>query len=64
MLGKNRIQEIRWERNISATLLSRLSGVSASQIYRIERYEVSPTFDTMIRISRALHMDVWDVFYC
>lgn len=63
MLGKNRIQELRWSRNMSLMQLERISGIGHSTISSIENYNVSPTFDTMIRISKAFHLDVWDVFY-
>ena len=40
-----------------------MTGLSHSTISRIENNEVSPTFDSMIRISKALHMKVWEIFY-
>lgn len=63
MLGKNKLRELRDKKHISTRRLSRMSGISASAITHIENHQVSPTFETMILISRALHVDVWDIFY-
>lgn len=63
MLVKNRIQEIRQQRSMTVRHLASLSGLSISTISRIENHSCSPTFSSMIRISNALNMRIWDVFY-
>lgn len=58
----NRIKQLRWEKNLSLTELSILSGVHESTIGRIEKGEVIPTQITMMRISRGLKEDTSIVF--
>ncbi len=58
----NRLQEIMGERNLSHKQLARMSGVSSATIGRIERCEADPKQSTMIAISKALKLEVCDVF--
>ena len=63
MVGKNRVWELRMSKGWSTRYLAKLSGLSRSSITRIENESISPTFDTMIKISKAFNMNIWDVFY-
>ena len=42
--------------------LARLSGISKSEINKIENFESDPRQSTMIAIARALNMEVIDIF--
>lgn len=61
---RNDLQRIRWEKNMSVEYLSKLSGISQSQISRIENNQTSPTLDTMCKLSRALNVNVWEIWNC
>ena len=60
----NNIQKIRWERNISLRKLSKLSGVSHTEIDMLENGKRKyPSQLTMLKISRALNLPVDEVFH-
>lgn len=61
---RNDLQKIRWSKNITVEQLSKLSGISSSEISKIENNQVSPTLFTMCRLSRALHVDIWEIWNC
>lgn len=52
-----RVRRLRKEKNLSLRELSRLSGVSATQISDIERNRTAPTVPTLMKITGALGMD-------
>lgn len=55
------LKEIRIDSNLSISELSKLSGVSASAISRIERGQREPLFSTVVEIVNSLNAG--DVFY-
>lgn len=60
---KNRLQEIRWEKNWSQNQLSIRSGVPQSVISIIENNMTeNPGVFTALRLSRALSVTVEDIF--
>lgn len=60
---KNRLQEIRWEKNWSQNQLSIRSGVPQSVISIIENdMTENPGVFTALRLSRALSVTVEDIF--
>ena len=60
----NNIQKIRWEQNISLRQLSKLSGVSHTEIDMIENGKRNNTGQiTMMKISRGLKLSVNEVFH-
>jgi DNA-binding XRE family transcriptional regulator len=59
----NRLQELRWERNLSQSQLERMSGVKRQAIARIENNMLTnPTVFTAIRLAHALGVSVEDIF--
>ena len=52
------LREVRKEKNITLRKLAELTGISASQLNKIERQESEPTITTLVRISLALKVDV------
>lgn len=61
---QNHLQRIRWEKNMTVERLSKLSGVSSSEITKIENNQVSPTLDTMCKLSHALNVHIWKIWNC
>lgn len=55
-----KIQQIRQQRGLSVREVSYLSGISKSQISRIERGETEPTITTLISIADALGVELMD----
>lgn len=61
---KNRLQEIRWEKDWSLTKLSQKSGVPKPTITLIENNNTdNPRIGTCIRLAHALNVDVEEIFY-
>lgn len=62
---ENNLQKIRWEKDLSVNQLSQLSGVSTSEITNIENNRIK-VFNikliTAYRLSKALCVQVWDLF--
>ncbi|PAM94717.1 hypothetical protein B4N84_11805 [Flavobacterium sp. IR1] len=57
------IREIREKKsNFSQSKLAVEIGMSENQVSRIERGETNPTVKTLILISRALNVDIKDLF--
>lgn len=53
---------IRKEKGISSQQLEYLSGVSQSNISRIESNDISPTIDTLLKLCKALEISVLELF--
>lgn len=58
----NKILEIRGKKGITTGQLEIWTGITRQTISRIENMEVDPKQSQMIKISKALKMDVADVF--
>jgi len=56
------LKEIRQERNINLKKLSKKSGVSTTQINDIENNIKSPSLYVMIRLARALEVDITKLY--
>lgn len=60
---KNRLKELRWEKNWTQTQLARLSGVPQPDIYKIENgIHANPGVYTALRLAKALSVSVEDIF--
>lgn len=61
---KNRLQQLRWERDWSEEQLARKSGVSKGTICRLENAnDVNPRIDVAFRLADALGVDVRELFF-
>lgn len=61
---KNRLQELRWKKGWSQQKLADRSNVSKSTIGGIENGKIkNPTIETAYRLSKALKVDILDIFY-
>ena len=58
------LKEIRKAKRLSVVRLAELSGISKSQISRIERGESDPTFSVMCKLARALQTPYHKIFVC
>lgn len=56
------IKQIRQHKGLTTRQLSELSGISKSQISRIENNQQMPTIDTLCRLATALNTPVDDTF--
>jgi transcriptional regulator with XRE-family HTH domain len=56
------LRRLREERNLSQEELYDLAGLSKNQVGNIERGEVNTTISTAYAISRALNIDVSNLF--
>ena len=56
-MGKNRLRELRRERSLAQWGLAALTGVSASTISAIERWDYLPSPPVRRRISEALGVE-------
>jgi len=52
------IKQIRQSKGLTTRQLSEMSGISKSQITRIENNQQTPTIDTLYRIAEALRTSV------
>lgn len=60
---KNNLMQIHLEKNLSTNQLALLSGVSQSQITRIENNYISNvSLITAWRLAKALDVDIFDIF--
>lgn len=60
---KNNLKEIRWKNNLTVVQLSKLSGVSHSEITKIENGNIkSITLRNAYKLSSALNVSVYDLF--
>lgn len=62
MYEKNKLYDVLLKKHMSCRDLARLSGISKSEINKIENFESDPRQSTMIAIARALNMEVVDIF--
>lgn len=62
-MEKNRLQEIMYGENLTYRTLSKLSGDSLADIHGVANNVIDPRQSIMIAISRALKMDVTEVFF-
>ena len=60
--GRNCLNEIMVDRNLSYRQLERMTGVSHSMLNKICMEETDPTQTTMILIAKGLKMKVVDIF--
>ena len=59
----NNPQQLRWIRSWSQEMLAIKSGVSRSLISKLENREITnPSIDTAYKLSKALNVDIWDIF--
>lgn len=56
-----RVRQLRTERGLTQTELAALSGVSHSALSKIENSQLSPTFETILRIVDGLEVDISDL---
>lgn len=56
------LREVREEKNISLRRLAEITGISASQLSKIERQESEPTISTLVRIALALKIDIQKLY--
>jgi len=59
---KNHIGEIRYKQGISLSKLSVYTGISKSQLGRIERGESDPTLPTAYKLEKALKTEIHTLF--
>jgi len=57
----NRLKQLRESRKLSASKLSKLSGLSQSFIWRIESGEKQPTLETLRKLSQGLGMSIGEL---
>ena len=62
MTELNRIQLIREEKGLTLRRIGKISGVNHTTISRIENGFTNPNQITMVKISKALKMEVNEVF--
>ena len=56
------IRQIRLKKGMSIRTLSQKSGVSHTEVSRIESGEVSPSLETLLRMADALRVDIKNTF--
>lgn len=56
------VKDIRREKNISLKKLSNKSGVSTTHINNIENNIKSPSLDVMIRLAKALEVEITKLY--
>lgn len=61
LLGR-RIKELRSARGYSQEALSERMGVSAKYLSSVERGKENPTLDLLVKLSKALKVDLGDLF--
>lgn len=57
-----RLKELRDEKGITQEDLAHRSGLTLSQIARIETFKINPTISTIFRIARGLHVPLSELF--
>ena len=58
----SKLKEVRAKKGFTQEELSHQSGLTLSQIARIETMKVNPTVSTIFRIARTLEINVGDLF--
>jgi len=61
LIGR-RIQELRKKQGLSQEDLSEKAATSPNYLSRIERGTENPTLDMLIKLSRALEVEMWEMF--
>ncbi len=56
------IRRIRQEKGLPMQVLAARTGIGASTISKIENRQMSPTYDTLLRVAEGLEIDVADLF--
>lgn len=56
------VKEVRQEKKMTITALSRRSGVSAAHLSDIEKNFKSPSLLVMVRIAKALDVDITELY--
>lgn len=56
------VRRLRGDRGLTMQALARQSGLSVSTISKIENRQISPTYDTLLRVATGLGVDVADLF--
>ena len=56
------IKDIRLEKNITLSVLSRRSGVSLSHLSDVENERKNPSLLVMVRIAKALNVQITDLY--
>jgi transcriptional regulator with XRE-family HTH domain len=57
-----KLKEVRLKKGFTQEALAYESGLTLSQIARIETIKINPTVSTMFRIARTLKINVGDLF--
>lgn len=61
LVGK-RIQELRKSAKLSQEEIAERADISPNYLSRIERGKENPTLDMLIKLSRALDVEMWEIF--
>jgi transcriptional regulator with XRE-family HTH domain len=57
-----RIKELWHSKNMSQEMLADKTEISAKYLSSIERGKENPTLDTLIRLAKALEIEMWEMF--
>ena len=57
-----RIKELRKSRGLSQEQLAEKANINAKYLSRMERGTENPTLDMLIKLSRALEVEMWEMF--
>ncbi len=57
-----RVRQLRKEMGASQRELAQLSGISFSAISKIENNQLSPTYDSLVRLANGFNCDITDLF--
>lgn len=60
---KNRLKVLRAERNITQEELAKISGLSRITVNAVENESVSPSGETIKKLSQALRVSPGDIFF-
>jgi len=61
--GRNKIRWYLAVKNLAIKELAARAGISYAELNRIMKNKVSPRFNTMLLIAKALDENVWNVFF-
>lgn len=61
LIGK-RIQELRKSKGFSQERIAEIADISPTYLSRIECGKENPTLDLFIKLSRALDVEMWEMF--
>lgn len=59
---KNNLLKYRLQQKMTRRTLSYKSGMTESQLYKTEKGKTKPTLDTAIKLSKALNVDIKELF--